>query len=256
MAPLRKDYATSRLMEVNKMRNSDSFLAIFSEVERWLRSQTDSKRHISFRDLISRAAEKNAAVGRHTTSLKEYADLRNAITHERTDNHVIAEPNDRAIADFSRLRDVLVRPAKLIPRFQRNVKTRTAADPIGHAIEDMRQGSFSQVPIIDNGGVTSLLTTETVVRWLASEVKNELVSLLETPISVVLPHVEDTEHYCFLGRGESVHEAIACFEEYSSGGKDLDAILITNDGKPSQSLLGILTVYDLPDLLQEAGLNR
>lgn len=238
------------------MRNSDSFLAIFSEVERWLRSQTDSKRYVSFRELLSKASDTNAAVERHATSLKEYADLRNAITHERTDNHVIAEPNDRAIADFSRLRDVLVRPAKLIPRFQRNVKTRTAADPIGHAIEDMRQGSFSQVPIIDNGGVTSLLTTETVVRWLASEVKNELVSLLETPISVVLPHVEDTEHYCFLGRGESVHEAIACFEEYSSGGKDLDAILITNDGKPSQSLLGILTVYDLPDLLQEAGINR
>ena len=256
MAPLRKDYATPRIMEVNKMRNSDSFLAIFSEIERWLRTQTDSERNVSFYQLVARAATKNAAVRQHEIALKEYADLRNAITHERTDSHVIAEPNERAIADFSRLRDVLVRPAKLIPHFQRTVKTRRAEDPIGHAIEDMREGSFSQVPIIDSDGVASLLTTETVVRWLASEVKNELVSLLETPISMVLPHVEDTEHYCFLGRSESVHKAIAHFEAFSFQGKDLNAILITNDGKASQSLLGILTVYDLPDLLQKAGLSR
>lgn len=243
-------------MEVNKTRNSDTFLAIFSEIEQWLRSQTGSERHVTFYQLIAKTKTKNVAVRQYETALKKYADLRNVIVHERIDNLVIAEPNDSAIADFSRIRDVLLRPAKLIPRFQREVKTRTASDPLGHAIEDMRSGSFSQVPIVDSDGVTSLLTTETVVRWLASEVQNDLVSLLDTPISKVLPHVEDTEHYCFLGRNESVLDAIVRFDDFAANGKELDAILITNDGKASQSLLGILTVYDLPDLLQEAGLSR
>lgn len=238
------------------MRNSDSFLAIFSEIEGWLRTQTDSDRSASFYQLISREERKNAAVRQHQIALKEYADLRNAITHERTDNHVIAEPNERAVSDFSRIRNILLRPAKLIPLFQRTVKTRTSSEPIGHAIEDMRNGSFSQMPIIENDDLVSLLTTETIVRWLASEVENDLVSLLETPISMVSPYVEDAEHYCFIGRNESVHEAIARFEDFSSRGKDLDAILITNDGKANQSLLGILTVYDLPALLNEAGLRR
>lgn len=238
------------------MKNSESFLVIFSEIEQWLRTQTGSDRSASFYELVSRAGDKSSAVRRHQVALKEYADLRNAITHERTDNHVIAEPNERAITDFLRIRNTLLQPAKLIPRFQRGVKARPSSDPIGHAIQDMQEGSFSQMPIINDDRVTSLLTTETVVRWLASEVKNELVSLLDTPISRVLPHVENTEHYCFMGRNESVHEAITRFEDFSSRGKDLDAILITNDGKPEQSLLGILTVYDLPDLLKEAGLNR
>lgn len=37
---------------------------------------------------------------------------------------------------------------------------------------------------------------------------------------------------------------------------DSHAILVTHDGKADQSLLGILTVYDLPSLLETLGLRR
>jgi predicted transcriptional regulator len=136
------------------------------------------------------------------------------------------------------------------------VRTRASEESIGSALTDMREGSFSQLPVVKSGCVVALLTSETVVRWLASELANDIVSLQDTPIHAVLGHVEDKDHYCFLSRNASLHEVITKFEEFTSRGKDLDAILITDSGKPDQKLLGILTVYDLPGILDTLGLRR
>jgi CBS domain-containing protein len=191
-----------------------------------------------------------------TPHLKEFADLRNAIVHERTDGHVIAEPNDRALAELDRLRTALMNPPTVIPKFQITVRSRTLTDSVGEAVTDMRNGSFSQLPILTGGRVVALLTAETGVRWLASEVMNELVSPWETKIEQVLPHTEDLEHYCFLSRRATLLDALSQFEDFAARGKDLDAILISHNGKPEQELLGILTLYDLPAILEATGLKR
>lgn len=237
------------------MRTSDRFLTIFSELEKYLRASGNADKTSSFYQLVERNAATNSVVRRYKDDLKEYADLRNAIVHERTDGHVIAEPNERALTDFERIRTAILSPPKVVPQFQRQVKTRETCESIGHAVTDMQMGSFSQLPILNDDKVVDLLTSETVVRWLASEMGNELVSLKDTAISSVLVHVEDAENYCFLPRNASLHEAVSCFEDFTARGKDLDAILITDGGKPDQSLLGILTVYDLPAILETLGLR-
>jgi predicted transcriptional regulator len=238
------------------MHTSEAFLAIFSEVEKWLRVSAGADKTISFYQLVEVNALSNPIVRRYKDDLKEYADLRNAIVHERSDGHVIAEPNERAVSNFDRIKVALLKPPKVIPQFQMQVRTRASEESIGSALTDMREGSFSQLPVVKSGSVVALLTSETVVRWLASELANDIVSLQETPIHAVLEHVEDEDHYCFLSRNASLHEVITKFEEFTSRGKDLDAILITDSGKPDQKLLGILTVYDLPAILDTLGLRR
>ncbi len=238
------------------MSNSDAFLVIFSAIESWLRQQAGADHSVSFSRLIGRVAEKNRAVARYCDDLKEFADLRNAIVHERSDGHVIAEPNDRAVADFERVRAVLLNPPEVIPKFQKAVQSRATTDSVGDAVTVMRDGSFSQLPILSNGKVVALLTAETVVRWLASERSNELVNPWETKIDQVLPHTEDKDHYCWLSRRATLLDALAKFEDFAAQGKDLDAILISQDGKPEQQLLGILTLYDLPSILEALALKR
>lgn len=238
------------------MRNSEAFLETFSDIEKWLRTSLGADKTVPFYQLVERKAAKSRIVSQYKDDLKEYADLRNAIVHERSDGHVIAEPNDRAVKDFDRVKVALLQPPKVIPKFQMVVKSRTADEFIGSALADMREGSFSQLPVLKNGSVVELLTSETVVRWLASGLANESVSLQETSIQTVLRHVEDNDHYCFLQRNASLHEVVAKFEEFTSRGKKLDAILITDAGNPDQKLLGILTVYDLPSVLETLGLRR
>jgi hypothetical protein len=238
------------------MHNSDEFLAHYSAIETWLRQQAEANRSLSFYQLVDRAAQRNRAVARYRDDLKEFADLRNAIVHERTDGHIIAEPNERAVADLEQLRARLLNPPAVIPKFQITVRSRAATDSVGDAVTDMRDGSFSQLPVLSNGKVVALLTSETIVRWLASEVMNEYVGPWETKIEQVLPYTEDQDHYCFLSRRATLLDALSQFEEFAARGKDLDAILISQDGKPDQQLLGILTLYDLPAILDALGLKR
>lgn len=238
------------------MGNSDTFLAHFAAVEAWLRQQAQADRSLPFYQLVDRAAQKHRAVARYRDDLKEFGDLRNAIVHERTDGHVIAEPNDRAVVDLERLRARRLSPPAVIPKFQINVRSRALTDTVGAAVTDMRDGSFSQLPVLADGKVVALLTSETVVRWLASEVMNEYVAPWETKIELVLPYTEDRDHYCFLSRSATLLEALSQFEEFAARGKDLDAILITHDGKPDQQLMGILTLFDLPAILETLGLKR
>lgn len=237
-------------------RNSDEFLASFSIIEKWLRRQAGVDRHTPFFQLVDQVSSKSKIIRRYKDDLKEFGDLRNAIVHERTDCHVIAEPNVRAVTDIKRIEGAILDPPLVVPMFQLLVRTRRECESVGKAVTDMRTGSFSQLPILSNDNrLVAVLTSETVARWLASEFTNDLVSLLDTKIESVIPHAEDTDHYCILSRSATLFDALAKFEEFASRGKDLDAVIITNDGKPDQKLLGIITVYDLPKILAEIGLK-
>lgn len=238
------------------MKNSDQFLASFSSIEGWLRARTASSSEISFSKMISIAALEHRVVARYEADLRQFAKLRNAIVHDRAGGHVIAEPNDRAVTDLQRIESTLSDPAKLIPKFAIDVISREMNDSIGSAVTDMRHGAFSQIPITKDGRVVAVLTSETVARWLAAELDNEIVSLKDTPIESVLNHTEDEDYYCFLKRDQTLHDALEIFENYASRGKVLDAVLISHNGRPEDKLLGMLTVFDLPKILDELGLKK
>lgn len=237
------------------MLNSTTFLDEFAELEKWLRKVTNSGKDISFVAMVDKASKSNPAVKANMDSLKEFADLRNAIVHERTDSHVIAEPNDQAVVEFRRISQLVRKPPQLLSLIhQGGVICCRLGDQIGDALRSMHEGAFSQLPILnDDKVVVDVLTAETIARWLASEVSNDSISLRETKIEDVLKHKEKRSRYVFKSRDASVYDVLGVFEEYLDKGLDVDAILITQDGRPNQSLLRILTIYDVPELRRALG---
>jgi CBS domain-containing protein len=195
-------------------------------------------------------------ISRYYADLRQFAELRNVIVHERRGNRVIAEPTDETVAEFRIIAAALTNPPRLLPQFTRDVRTREAREPVGLAVADMRAASFSQIPITRDGEVRALLTSETVVRWLASQLEIGLVSISETPIAVVFFHTkEDDEIYAVAGK-ISLHDALSLFEEYATHGKTLDALVIAPGGRRDRAPAGILTVYDVPEVLKSLGLRR
>jgi hypothetical protein len=83
------------------MLNSDRFLNAFNSIERYLREFAKQGKETRFYALVDLASNSNPAVRRFKDDLKEFADLRNAIVHERTDGHVLAEPNDKAVNEIA-----------------------------------------------------------------------------------------------------------------------------------------------------------
>ena len=231
--------------------NSDRFLDAFSSIEKFLHRAAKKERGAPFYALVDTVGQSNPAVRHFARDLKEFADLRNAIVHERTNGHVIAEPNDRAVAEIERIVETITNPPKVIPLFQTEVLRLQISDSVAEAVKSMYDRSFSQIPVYDGEKFAGLLTTNTVAVWLGSCAEEEIFSLTETTIATVLEYTEDEDNHLFVGRGTTLSEIQERFQEYERRGKRLEAILVTESGKATENLLGVVTIWDLPKVRRE-----
>ncbi len=231
--------------------NSDRYLQAFNSIEKHFRNKTKLDRRASFSQLLEKASETMPEARRYKDDLKEYGDLRNAIIHERTDSHVIAEPNLKAVESIESIKDIIQKPPKVIPSFQCSVLNYSVNDSIGLALKNMTEKDFSQVPVFNNGKYKALLTNNTISRWLGSNVEEDVFSLQETKTKDVLKFTEDRENYLFIVKHATIFEALDHFSSFELRGKKLEALLITHSGKQHEKIIGIITVSDLPKLLEK-----
>lgn len=226
--------------------NSKRFLNAYASIESYLRNHVGGLKHSSFYELVDAAYKINSVVRRFSISLKEFGDLRNAIVHERQGGYVIAEPNSRAVNEIEHIAQLLFKPPTLIPMFQKQVITLSVSDPIAEAVKMIIEHSISQIPITADGRFTNLLTTNTIARWLGAMASDDIFSLNDTKISQVLKYTEDRTCHAFLSKSKSIFDALELFQDYEMRGKRLEALLITEKGRPSEKIIGIMTVTDLP----------
>lgn len=232
------------------MLRSAAYLDAFVRVERHLRGLVDGRRDETFGALLSRASATSAVVRRFADDLREYADLRNAIVHERRGGEPIAEPHDQTINDLQRIAGIIADPPRVNQLGTMNVVTCAPETPIGTSAREMLAGDFSQLPVYREREFVDLLTSETIARWLGSELERHGGILEEQPVSAVLQFREPSSLEKFIGRDRIVIEVIDLFETTARDGKNLDAVIVTQNGTPRETPLYILTVFDLPRLYQ------
>jgi hypothetical protein len=148
---------------------ADRFLAAFNQVEQLLRDRISADRHLRFYELVDRAARSDATVAAFAIDLKEFADLRNAIVHERGSGKPIANPYPETVAAIEATCELIRTPPRVsdVIRVDR-VETCEPRTLVLDAASVMRTGDFSQLPVIIDGKVAALLTAETVMRFIAS----------------------------------------------------------------------------------------
>ena len=232
----------------NEMTRSEQFLRAYNRIDHHLRKVTRLGRAGGFPQVVDEAAKSDAAARTYRDDLKELGDLRNAIVHERGDGRLLAEPNDQAVAEIERLAERLLAPPHVYPAFQAQVTTLPGNASIGAAVAAMHDNGYSQIPIMRDSVLDELLTSDTIARWLGQCAQQDIFSLSETCIDDVLQLSEEKDNYMVVARDMDVFEVLGAFHQYPDKGKRIEAILITNAGRPSEQLIGIVTVWDLPKL--------
>jgi len=149
------------------------FLDSFCRIEKYLRESTQSNRSEKFYELIEKASRSNRAVRVREDDLKELANLRNVLVHERREGKPIAIPSEAAVSLIEEIEGYITKPPEVIPTFQRDVLVCNPEDPIAIALEAMYKYKYSQIPIVHNGKFTKLLTTNTITNWLGSCITDE-----------------------------------------------------------------------------------
>ena len=230
------------------MKNSTRFLNAFVTIEEYLRHRTaDHDGHLGFSQMLRRVGKREKSVRNFEFDLKEYAQLRNAIIHERAgDEEVIAEPNDIVVKAIEHAAKVITKPPTVFPLFQRQVITIDPDTPLKKGLKIMYSSGISKLPVTENGRCVGVLSSNTIVRWLGSRVEGGGVDLDSTTAGSVLAFRRKRDRYKFISRRTDLFSAIDTFESYEHKGERLLALLITENGKESEKIIGIMTLSDLP----------
>jgi len=228
--------------------NSSSFLETFNAIEDWLRQQLNVAPGTDFHELVDLVAEGNYGVKRYANLLKKLGRLRNFVIHEYSRDKPMTVPTPYTVERIAAIRDELLSPPSLYSVSTRTVATCGPSDPVGQAAKKMQEGSFSQLPVYDSSTFVGLLTAETVARWVASNLADGQELMVEEKVAEVLGHQEDPENHAFLSRASTVLDGLAAFDAFLRRGKRLEAVLLTENGRPTEQPLGIVTVHDIPKM--------
>lgn len=128
------------------------FLAAFNDIETHLRIALDAKRSDSFWWMVDRAVDKHLLSRQQGEVLKDYGNLRNAISHGRYhEGEPIAEPHPAVIEDIEMLRGILMDPPRALSILEStDVVTLTPASEVSKALRVIRLQGFAQIPIYED----------------------------------------------------------------------------------------------------------
>jgi CBS domain-containing protein len=230
------------------MEKIEAFLKLYGELDEYLRRNLgqEKDRNSSFAQRIDALVQKYPVLRQKAAILKDYGDLRNALSHHR-DPHGgwIAEPTEEALREFKQIVQAIISPPKLIPQFQKSdIHLFLPRDPLVAALQHMREHDYSQV-VIRTEGKLSLLTVEGVARWLEEQAQEDIISVREAVIADARTY-ERTENVVIMSRNQTVYDAMELFMRAIEQRKPrIYALLITGQGKATESLLGIITPWDL-----------
>jgi predicted transcriptional regulator len=244
-ASLHEELPTTEQLEL-----IERFLVAFNKVESYLRRVLQESSEIPFTKLVDLYGNKQPAwLDRSGYQLRIYADLRNALVHMRQEQkQYLSIPLPHVVDQIEQICEALIRPEAVIPKFQKSVHKLSKHDTLSVALRDIDRYAYSQFPIYDSDGhIYGLLTENGITRWLASHIANHLtiVEFDETEIDAVLSREESRSNYKFVSRNRPVLDVVSMFSRQTL----LEAILITEDGKRDQELLGIITRWDVQKYL-------
>lgn len=228
------------------VRNSDRFVTSYNRIDQLMKNIIGTHEHMAFFRLIEYAKKKSAIIRRYEADLREYGDLRNAIIHNRTTiEYAIAEPHEDVVLKMEELEIALSKPITVGNMFRTKVTTFQKTDFLSYALKVIKDKKYNQFPVYDGTAFKGLITPVGITMWMASTVDSETFSRKKTTLGEILTHENNRENYRFINQNASIYEALEIFKEVITRGKRLEALLITEDGKPNKKLIGIVTPMSL-----------
>ena len=228
------------------MKLADEFIQKYNELDDWLRRQTGENRDVSFSKVISVVAQKNRAVRSNEYFLKSIGSLRNAIIHDsKYGNRIIATPDQSVVKEFNDICSKIFAPKKAIDISTRNIEIFSLDENLSRVLPKMRSNDYSQIVVEKEDGSFGMITREGISRWVETNMDEDVVSLKEVKLENI-HHLENIKSWDFISTNHSIYDAAALF---SHDTRRIQALIITENGRPKEKPLGILTFWDISKAL-------
>ncbi len=230
---------------------TDELLAIYNEIDAFLRSQPASDRHADHSFLLQQVTRTNAVIARHEAELRAIAQLRNTIVHNPMSDTVspIATPHVELVKRYRQIRDHLLKPQTALSIAVPGSKlyTATLLSPLHQTIKDMSEHIYTHVPILEGDRMIGIFSENSILNYLADN--DEVIILKDMTMNDFKPYLpmesHRGEHFAFLPRQASLAEVYDVFNRAIKVHQRIGMVFITEHGQATEKPLGIITAWDL-----------
>jgi|SRR5690625_547814 len=230
--------------------NGERFIAAYNRIDKTLKKRYGIDYFISFTRMLDRLKHKDVIVRKYELDLKQYAELRNAIVHERVEpEYWIADPHDDVVERIERISSQLLNPQLVYPKYKRHVSTFQTTDTLNAVLKVIKKHRYTQFPVYEKEQFVGLLTGNGIVRWISEQAGGNMLAIETVQLSTLLEYEKHQRNFIFMKRTTNVFEAKENFvKRFEQELRKLEAILITETGRSDEKLLGIITPIDLIDI--------
>jgi hypothetical protein len=222
--------------------NGERFEGAYNKIDALLRKKIGGVKTHSFSSVVTEAASKDPTVRKNKDDLLEFADLRNAIVHDRGKPSVLlADPREDVVVKIEEIWNRLSHPRILRSLVRRGpLRIFTANAVLAEPLSYMRANDFSQVIALRDEKYL-VLSAEGIAHWLEAKAKEDIIALSDARLSDVL-HFEPTDSCAYLKATDTVDRAREVFT--IDIGKRVFSALVTEHGRATEKPINIVTPWD------------
>ena len=130
---------------------------------------------------------------------------------------------------------------------KKDIFWRRLDDPVKPAMEQMRLLGHSSIPILQDGRVIGVFDERSLFQYISQCGGTVFPGTLT--FRSLQPYISvserDMQLFAFASMNAYVDDVVALFEKRLENGKRVRLVLLTNSGKPTDRLRGILTPWDI-----------
>jgi len=230
--------------------NSEIFLSIYNQVDDFFRNKQNKESYVPHTNLIREATESYISET-EKRDLLSFARLRNAIVHNphQGDADPLAEPHDVIVEKYKQLKERILNPPSILTIAVKsdNIYKVRASDSVKSVMDVMNVNLYTHVPIVNEEKIMGVFSENTIFTFL---LKNG-ISILEQDTKIkefeefYILENHNNEYFQFVSRNTNINEVKSIFKNELQENKRLGAVYITHSGRSNESLLGMVTQWDM-----------
>lgn len=232
--------------------NSEVFLSIYNELDRYMRRELKSNDEESHTSLIKRMAEKNKIFFRYKEDLISFAKLRNAIVHNPYKKYAepIAEPHSFIVKEFEQIKNEVINPPIALYTIairSESIYTTTVDAVALDVMKEMSKKTYTHVPVIEDRRLIGVFSENSIFSYMVEnqDVLVERDAKIREFSEFIPIDKHKSELFMFVPKNTLIIEIEDMFQNQLDEGKRLSAIFITETGKSTERVLGMITAWDV-----------
>lgn len=241
---------------VNFTEEGNKLVELFKELEEVIRKKcglvgikTDN---VSIDSQIKELSKKNSVVRRYQDDLLIIKQVRNINTHQRNDKYgYVVCPNPDMNIKLKSIIDEINNPPTIYNSNmcikKQYMYCKTINDTVESTIKDMVDKTYTHVPILENGILKGVFSESSLLDIVNTE--SGIIIDKNTKFVDILEYLKlenhSTEEFIFISRNKNIYDVEDIFKDYFIRKKRVGCVYITESGKANESILGMLTAWDV-----------